>query len=307
MMKTNLPKKMLALGLALVLALGAGLACGEAAANLTVPRMGTMEDTVTGRITAELYPAALTGTGYVNELSLDIHWPDASGNSVNYYLILEPASDDGAAAEYLVKGDIVHLICGKDGEITEEKWENRQIGGTAVFAANENGVTELSFHDDANEDLNDLKLHLSETPAPAAEDVAANVLRPIFELEEESAGANMKAASAAADLIAYAAANGFYAVNQEKLAAVMQEAAASLQLTKEEFNILKTNAARAAQKIRDAAGLTVMDPEEYEEVLKEMEDAGAGEVLREALKGFTEACSAGVMAERLEALEYTAK
>ncbi len=305
-MKTNMLKKMMALGMALILAVGAGLACGEAA-NLTVPRMGTMEDTVTGRITAELYPASLTGTGYVNELSLDIHWPDPSGNSVNYYLILEPASDDGAAAEYRVKGDIVHLVCGKDGEIAEEKWENRQIGGKAVFTANENGVTELSFHDDANEDLNDVKLRMSETPAPAAEDVAANVFRPVFELEEGSVGANLKQASAAADLIAYAASNGLYAVNQKKLAAVMQEAAASLQLTEEEFSILKTNAAGVAKAIRDAAGLTVMDPEEYEEVLKMMEDAGASEVLRKALTGFTEACSAGVMADRLEALEYAAK
>ncbi len=300
-------KKLTAMVLALMLALGVGLACGEASSSLNVPRMGVMADPAIDRLSAELYPAALTGTGYVDELSLDIHWPESADAFMAYYLILEPVSDDGNAAEYHMIGDIVHGTLGENGEIKEETWENRQLRGTAAFAVNREGITELSFHDEVNPDLNDVKLRVIEAPAPAAEDVAANVLRPVFELEEDTVGSRMKQAATAADLIAWASSNGLFSVRQEELSAAVKEAAASLQLTEEEFASLKAKAARVAETVREAAGLTVEDPEEHEAILREMEDAGAAEVLRKALTGSVEVCSAGVLADQLEALEYTAK
>ncbi len=295
-------KKLMAVVLALALALGAGLACGEASRNLAVPRMGTLTDQASGRITADLYPAALTGTGYTNELSLDIHWQETAESGVNYYLILEPVSDDGNVAEYNMKGDIVHLTLNEKGEIGEETWENREIQGTATFAVNGEGITELSFHDEVNPDLNDVKLRFADVPAPTAEELTAKVLRPVFELEEESAGAEMKRMAVAADLIAYAGTNGFYGVNQEELAGKMKEAADSLQLTEEEYAALKTKAAAVAEAVRLASGLTVEDTAEQEEVNAMLKDAGALETVRGALTGFTATASAEALAARLEGL-----
>ena len=104
---------------------------------LAIPCPASLGDPEHQQVTAELYSAVVQGTGYTDELALDLHWPESVSVRTDYQMILEPVENDDQKAVYRYRGDIIRRAFDENGELTQENWENREARGEAVFSLEE--------------------------------------------------------------------------------------------------------------------------------------------------------------------------
>ena len=270
--------------------------------TLTVPRTADLADPDHQQVTAELYPASAQGTGYVDELALDLHWPSSAFAGTDYQMILEPLQSDGQKAEYRYDGDIVEREYDENGEMSSERWMNKRAVGTAVFAQDASGRIILTFTDDMAKELNDLRLSVVDMPAPDREDVALSVLKPILELETGTAGSELKKAAAAARLIEYASLSRLYAVPEGALAQSMASALNSLGWTDEQYQTFTVNRQEILAFLNAYDDPYGEDVEANARVRALMEDAGVAERLAEVMTSGADMFSVKALTAQLAAI-----
>ena len=297
-------KKLMAMLMVLTMALSLGLAMAEATENtLDIPAPMDWADPDHQRVTAELYPAWIQGSSYTDELALDIHWPDSYAERIDYQMILEPVSNDGQTAVYAYRGDIVKRAWDDQGNLTEEVWANKEAVGQATFAADEAGQVTLTLKDDMAAELNELTLTVVVHPAPSAEEIASQVLAPLYELEEGTAGASLKAAETAADLIRFAVLNHLYAVDAYALKLNMIAALESMNWTPEAYETYQDHEIEVTDMINTLAGLYDENQENEEAVRAQFEDAGLLEEVSELLSSGVDAFSIEMLTGQLATIE----
>ena len=139
-----------------LVALSALLSCCVSLAEqrpLAIPCPASLGDPEHQQVTAELYSAVVQGTGYTDELALDLHWPESASVRTDYQMILEPVENDGQKAVYRYRGDIIRRAFDENGELTQENWENREARGEAVFSLEEDERVVLRLTDEIAKEL----------------------------------------------------------------------------------------------------------------------------------------------------------
>ena len=241
---------------------------------LAIPCPASLGDPEYQHVTADLYSAVVQGTGYTDELALDLHWPESAFARTDYQLILEPVKNDGQTAVYRYRGDIIRRAFDENGELAQENWENREARGEAVFSLEEDDRVTLRLTDEIARELNALRLQVVEMPAPTAEDMAREVFRPLAELEDGSAGAQLKAARLASALIRFAVRSRLYAVNPTALAASMVESLSGLHWSETQYKDFVLHESAVSGIMNVIAGINDPEEEDYAAVRALMQDAG---------------------------------
>ena len=246
---------------------------------LAIPCPASLGDPEHQQVTAELYSAVVQGTGYTDELALDLHWPESASVRTDYQMILEPVENDGQKAVYRYRGDIIRRAFDENGELTQENWENREARGEAVFSLEEDERVVLRLTDEIAKELNELNLQVVEMPAPTADDMAREVFLPLAGLEDGSAGARLKAARLASALIRFAVQSRLYAVNPTKLTASMVESLSGLHWSEDQYKDFALNEQAVSGIINVIAGIAPAEEEDFSAVRALMEDAGVWEAI----------------------------
>jgi len=285
-------KKWIALLTALVMTLmiGCGSVLAEEKTKLTIPAPSSWGDPENQRVTADLMSAVPLGTGYTeDELNLEITWPDSADVYYHYGMILTPESNDGKTAVYTYPmGDVSEYIYNEDGSIKDIKYLNQAMSGKVTFTL-ENNELVLRIEDTAVAQLNELRLIRTVMPAPSAEDLAEHVLKPLLDAESGTAGATLKQAELAKDLLEYAVLNRFYAADPEALSDALQKALSSLNLTAEQQETLARNKSAVTDLIGDVSGILSFGEDEEAEIAHRLAsrafftDAGVEERVDELL------------------------
>lgn len=294
-------KKLFSLLLVLALSLGFSPATAESIFDIPVP--SDWADLAVQHVTAELYPACMPGIGYTDELSLDLHWPDSYAQRVDYQLLLTPANVSTETAVYDYEGDIVLRTYAEDGTVEKEEWQNQKAIGQVVFIPSENDGFILAFADSVFPDLNNLHLQTVIRPAPHAEDLAQNVLLPLYEMEEGTAGASLKAARIAAELISYASLWRMYSMKDTDLQNAFTAALKGMNWDKEQYEAFIRHKDDVSYLISTIAGLNDAEEEEYTSVLALMEDAGVMVIITGSLQSTADCFSADTLIAQLSALK----
>ena len=287
----------------LVLALFVGLFSAGAEGPSCIPAPSDWVDPTIQRVTAELYPATILGTGYTDELSLDLHWPDSYAQHVDYQLLLTPSSVSATSAVYNFEGDIVLRTYDEDGAVIKEEWQDQKAIGQAVFTFGENGEIALTFTGNAASDLNNLHLQALLRPVPHDEDLVRNVLVPLYNMEEGTAGASLKAAQTAAELINYASLWRMYSIESSNLQTAFSIALKSMNWDNEQYERFARHKDNASYLISTIAGLNDADEEEYASVRVLMEDAGVMDTITSSLQGTIDYFSVEALVTQLSTLE----
>ncbi len=294
-------KKLLSILLTLALIVGLSPVIAESTFSIPVP--SDWVDPAVQRVTAEMYPAYMLGTGYTDELSLDLHWPDSYAQRVDYLLLLTPANVSAESTVYDYEGDIVLRTYAEDGTVEKEEWQNETIAGQAVFTFSENGELILTFTGNAASDLNNLRLQTVIRPAPHAEELAQNVLQPLYEIEEGTAGSSLKMARTVAELISYATLWRMYSMEDTDLQNAFSSALESMNWDKEQYETFSRHKDDVSHLIGTIAGLNGVEEEEYASVRTLMEDAGVMDIIAGSLQGAIDCFSAEALIAQLSVLD----
>lgn len=285
-----------------ILALFIGFSYAAAENSSCIPVPSDWADPAIQRATAELYPATILGTGYTDELSLDLHWPDSYAQCVDYQLLLTPGSTSTKSDVYDFEGDIILRTYTEDGAVTKEEWQNQKAVGQAIFTFNEDGELVLTFTGNTASDLNSLHLQTVLRPAPYAEDLAQNVLLPLYNMEEGTAGASLKAAQIAAELISYASKLRMYSMEYSDLQNAFCTALESMNWDNGQYENFTRHRDDVSYLISIIAGLNDAEEEEYAPVRSLMEDAGVMDVITNSLQGAIDCFSAEALITQLSGL-----
>ena len=293
------------LALALTLSLGAAFAAGNGQ-PLPIPVPASLADPAFDHVTAELYPAAVQGTAYTDELALDVHWAESVHTRTDYQMILEPVQNSGQTAVYRYSGDIVRRSFGEDGELTEERWENRKAEGEAVFNLEEDDRISLRLTDVFAPELNVLCLQAADMPAPSAEELVSSVILPLAGLEEDTAGASLQAARLAAGFIRFAVRSRLYAVRPTALETSLVAALSGMNWNEKQFRCFSSREKAVASLMSVLSGAVCAEEDEFRPVRALMEDAGVWEEVSAFLEGGADVCSVAALTAQLDAVAEAA-
>ena len=251
---------------------------------------------------AVVFPAWTWGTGYTDELAVNIHWPESVDAATDYAMILTPQSAEAGKAVFSLVGDRIERAYAENGEVVNEDWQNDAVKGTATVTE-ENGNQVLTFETETAPELNMLHLQVVVMPSPSPEEIAEKVLQPLYALEDGTAGAEMKKAQLAADLIVYAVQNRFYAMDGAELKTSMVSALESMKWNDEEYEVYVGHEVDVTDLMLAISGLTDAEEGESELARATMADAGVLETIEKMLTSAVDRFSVEVLTGQLATIE----
>ena len=216
----------------LLCACGATAESVRDAAGIDVPSSWT--DPENERATVNLLPGEILSADYTGKPVMEIFWADSAWDEWVFTLVLEPETDGDSRKTYSFEhGTAVRYTYDEDGNRIDEAASNEAFSGRVTAERDENHETVLTLECD-NAALPNMTLHRDRMPCPSPEELAANVIEPVLELEDGSAGIGLKQAVTAEKLIRYAVLNRLYAVDPEEFTRNLKAALRDLELSEEE-------------------------------------------------------------------------
>lgn len=305
---SDIMKKIISALLALLMTLSLTAATAlEEEHLLTLPVPAALADPAHAEVTADLYPASVQGTGYTDELALDLHWSKSASTRTDYQMILEPLGGDSRTVRFAVSGDIVWRGFNENGELTKERWENRKVDGEAVFTLEEDDRITLRLSSVFAPELSALRLQISETPAPSAEEISREVIFPLLEMHDGTAGSSLLAAQMAAGLIRFAVRSRLYAVSPTALKTSLIAALSDVSWTDDRFIGFTAHGKTVTNLMNVVSGTLYAEESDFQPVRALMEDAGVWEEVCALLNGGASACSVAALAMQLDDVRTTAE
>ena len=107
-----------------------------------------------------------------------------------------------------------------------------------------------------NATLPNMTLYRDRMPCPSPEELAANIIEPVMELEEGTAGADLKQARVAEKLIRYAVQARLYAVDPEEFTRNLDAALEDVELSDGEYRLFMTQKTALADLMMNVSGLS---------------------------------------------------
>lgn len=299
-------KKRLALILTLILLAGIlPAAISTAAGEILVETPGSWADTENDRAAVDVLPAETKSTDGSDKLVMQIIWSDSAWDEWVFTLLLTPetTAEDKIVYRY-INGTAYLFSYDEEGKKVSETASNESLSGTVTAEADEKGETVLRL-ESRNDTLPNLTLHREVMPAPSPEELAANVIEPILDLEEGTAGSDMKTAALASRLIIYAVQHRLYTVDSPTLARNMKAALKDMELSEEETQQFLDKKEHVTDLMMTILGLgSDPDGEKSSQAMALCEDAGVMEQIEEVLDSALSApVSADLMLSCLQTIE----
>ena len=277
-------KKGLSLFLTVILLAGVLPAATASAGKVNVEAPSSWADPENDRAVVVVLPAESEGADGTGKLVMQIIWSESAWDEWVYTLVLAPetASEDKTVYSY-INGTASVFSYDDEGKKVSETASNESFFGTVTAEADEKGETVLRL-ESGNEALPNLTLRREAVPVPSPEELAANVIEPILELEEGTAGSDMKTAALVSRLITYAVGHRLYAVDLPTLAKNLKAALKDLELSEEEAGQFLDKKNRVADLMMTILGLgSDPDGEKTAQATALFEDAGVMEEIDDVL------------------------
>ena len=295
-------KKGFALFLAMIL-LASLAAAGAEPVTVTAP--SGWADPENDRAAVDVLPAEMTVSGENGKLVMQIIWADSAWDEWVFTLVLTPetVTEDKIVYSY-INGTAYLYSYDDDGNKVSETASNEALSGTVTAERDGNGEVVLRL-ESGSETLQNLTLHRELMPCPMPEELAANVIEPILDLEEGTTGSELKTAKLAARLLHFAVEHRLYAVDPSQFSLNMKAALKELDLSEAEYQMFLDKKNRVTDLLMTICGLAADDSgEKAANAVALCTDAGvAGEIDILLDSSLSASHSADLMLISLETIE----